>query len=159
MSAKSSPLVGIVVAILIVGAVASIGYYQVEVAPFQTTSTTSTSSVACTATTCVHISIVSGAASQPSNYTGSTTIFMQYGYSPGIVTVVIGHNNTVYWTNNDTAIHTSTDAGVFDSSCIGDTCPSGAAPLFQFTFTTPGTYVYHCSYHAWMAGEIIVKSG
>ncbi len=82
---------------------------------------------------------------------------MQYGFSPAIITIVIGHNNTVYWTNNDTAIHTATDQSVFDSGCLGDACPTGPAASFQFTFSTPGTYHYACSYHPWMQGEVIVK--
>jgi len=65
----------------------------------------------------------------------------------------------VTWTNNDNAAHTVTadnttgGAAVFDSGNL----PAGQA--FTYNFTTPGTYTYHCVYHAWMQGTIIVKSG
>jgi len=75
-------------------------------------------------------------------------------YSPDPVTVVIGVNNTVMWVNNDTAPHTVTaNDGSFDS---GNMAPTGT---FTFTFTTPGTYHYHCIYHPWMVATVIVKAG
>jgi plastocyanin len=174
MSSKGSTAVGVIVAILIIGAVASIGYYQVEVAPKiaagSTTSTSSTAaSVDCASTPseCVNVTITSGASSPYSGYTqGSATL---YGYSPTTITVVIGVNNTVVWLNNDTAFHTVTGAtGNPDTSFGSTTCLNGinapcvtspSADTYQFTFTVPGTYHYHCIYHAWMQGEVIVKAG
>ena len=167
---SGSTAVGIIVAILIVGAVASIGYYQVEVAPLLTSSTASSTapSVNCSATPsqCVKVSIVSGAASPYSGYkAGSTTL---YGYGPTIITVVVGVNNTVVWTNNDTAFHTATSISgpaSFNSQCLdgnGAPCPPGqgaGVSSFQFTFTTPGTYTYQCQYHPWMLGQVIVLAG
>jgi plastocyanin len=164
MSSRSTTLVGAVVAILIIGAVASIGYYQFEVAPgltSTTTSTTTTQSVDCTATpsSCVTVTIVSGAAGQPS---GSPPL---YGYSPLTITVVIGHNNTVVWKNNDTAFHTATsvsgDPAPFATGCldgIGAACPAPSSGIssYQFTFTVAGVYTYHCDYHPWMTGKVIV---
>lgn len=107
-----------------------------------TSTTTSTSSVA-TAPASVHINIPSGA---EVNTAGP-------GYSPSTVTVVIGVNNTVTWTNYDNAPHTVTAVDKsFDSGEMntGDT--------FTHTFTTPGTYQYGCSYHPWMKGTVIVKA-
>jgi plastocyanin len=75
-------------------------------------------------------------------------------YSPDPVTVVIGVNNTVTWTNNDSAPHTVTaNDGSFDS---GNMAPTAT---FTFTFTTPGTFHYHCVYHPWMVATVIVKAG
>ena len=170
-SSKSSSAVGIIVAILIIGAVATIGYYQVEVAPHMTATTTATTSssqavdCASSPSSCVKVSIVSGASSPYSGYaSGSTTL---YGYDPLTVTVVIGVNNTVLWTNNDTAFHTATSASTapasFNSQCldgVGAPCPgSSGVSTYQFTFTVPGTYVYHCIYHPWMQGKVIVLAG
>ncbi len=74
-------------------------------------------------------------------------------YSPGTITVVIGVNNTVKWSNMDSAVHTVTaNGGSFDS---GDIAAGGT---YTHTFTTPGTYSYHCKYHSWMTGTVIVKS-
>ncbi|MHB2035250.1 MAG: cupredoxin domain-containing protein [Nitrososphaerales archaeon] len=75
-------------------------------------------------------------------------------YSPPTITVVIGVNNTVTWVNNDIAPHTVTaDDGSFNS---GNLNPGES---WTHVFTTPGTYTYHCIYHPWMHGTIIVKSG
>ncbi len=104
-------------------------------------------------------------AGHPGNETCSTvTVSMVPGagantsiskaYLPDPVTVVVGVNNTVTWVNNDSAPHTVTanDAS-FDS---GNVAPGQS---FTFTFTTPGTYQYHCVYHPWMIGTVIVKAG
>jgi plastocyanin len=75
-------------------------------------------------------------------------------YLPDPVTVVAGVNSTIKWVNNDDAPHTVTanDAS-FDS---GSVAPDQS---FTFTFTTRGTYEYHCLYHPWMIGTVIVKAG
>jgi len=75
------------------------------------------------------------------------------GYSPDNIVVVIGVNNTVVWTNNDNMPHTVTStSGVFDSGYM----PQGQT--FTYTFTSPGTYNYFCSYHSWMKGSVTVLS-
>lgn len=77
-------------------------------------------------------------------------------YSPDVVTVVIGVNNTVVWTNNDPGTpHTATGTNntAFDTGTIN----SGGTG--NYTFTTPGTYPYHCFVHpTTMKGEVIVKA-
>jgi len=170
VSGQTSTAVGVVVAILIVGAIATLGYYQFEVAGKQTTTTTATSTTsavncATTPAACVNVTIISGASTPYAGYTaGSTTL---YGYNPKTITVVIGENNTVVWTNEDTAFHTATsasnDPASFDTGCMngeGAPCPSGSnGDSYQFTFTVPGTYTYHCSYHPWMQGVIDVLAG
>ncbi|MEM0288125.1 MAG: cupredoxin domain-containing protein [Nitrososphaerota archaeon] len=90
----------------------------------------------------VHVSIVPGAAT-------NTNLA---GYSPDVITVVIGVNNTVTWTNNDSYPHTVTAVnGAFAS---GNMNPGAS---YTYTFSTPGVYNYTCSYHYWMHGEVIVK--
>ena len=75
------------------------------------------------------------------------------GFSPSTITVVIGLNNTVDWINDDSVPHTVTaNDGSFSS---GNLNPGDS---YSFTFTSPGTYTYHCSYHPWMKGTVIVKS-
>jgi plastocyanin len=155
-ASRTGTVVGVIVAVLIVGAVASIGYYQFEVAPgLNVTSTTSSAPpVTCPSSACVNVTLPNGASSEPPGYTqGSKTT---YGFQPDSITVVIGKNNTVFWVNDDAAIHTATadnsDPASFDTGNIV------AGSTAQFTFTTPGTYTYHCTYHAWMQGTIIVKS-
>ena len=74
-------------------------------------------------------------------------------FSPQEITVVIGVNNTVLWTNGDTDVHTATDSnGRFDSGMLNP------GQTFQYTFNEPGTYDYDCSIHPWMVGVVIVES-
>jgi plastocyanin len=100
------------------------------------------SSSAKVATTVVQISIVNGA------YNPSSSTH----FSPQSVTLVIGMNNTVTWTNNDYTIHTVTsDTGAFDSGLLNN------GNSWTYTFTTPGTYTYHCAIHPFMKGTIVVR--
>jgi plastocyanin len=91
-------------------------------------------------------------------YSGAASSSNPPGYSPDNVTLVIGVNNTVTWTNHDSAAHTVTSSiypacGFFDSGNMG----SGAT--YTHTFTVSGTYQYYCKYHSWMTGAIVVKAG
>ncbi len=89
------------------------------------------------------ISIVPGAGTNTSNR----------GYSPDNIAVVIGANNTIKWTNNDASPHTVTaNDGSFYS---GNMAPG---ETFTYTFSKPGVYEYHCTYHPWMVGTITVKA-
>ena len=90
----------------------------------------------------VHVSIIPDAASYAT------------GYYPDNITVVIGINNTVIWTNNDNEPHTVTATdGSFDS---GNMDPGA---VFAHTFTSPGSYAYICRYHPWMHGYVTVLQG
>ena len=108
-----------------------------------TSTTTSSSTTSNTApATAAHVSIPVGAGMDTSSP----------GYSPDIITVVIGVNNTVVWVNNDNMPHTVTATNkLFDSGNLN------AGDTFSYTFTSPGTYTYGCSYHSWMKGTVIVE--
>lgn len=71
-------------------------------------------------------------------------------YSPASVTVPPG--TTVCWTNQDSISHTATSdaAGIFDS----DTLTTGAS--FRHTFSSPGTFAYHCEFPHGMNAQIVV---
>jgi plastocyanin len=77
-----------------------------------------------------------------------------FGFSPSSLSIKAG--TTVTWTDMTGAPHTVTsDAGdpaSFNGSLSGD----GAT--FGFTFTTPGTYKYHCSIHPYMTATITVTA-
>lgn len=76
------------------------------------------------------------------------------GYSPTKISVVIGVNNTVVWTNKDSGFHTVTASdGSFNSGNLN------TQQVFSYAFTKPGTYTYYCVYHPWMKGTVIVKGG
>lgn len=83
-------------------------------------------------------------------------------FLPAKMTLIVGKNNTVTWTNKDSADHTvnfiSGPSGVSLASISNPDVGSGQT--FTITLSTPGTYSYHCSFHpAWMRGTIVVKSG
>ena len=71
-------------------------------------------------------------------------------FSPNPVTVAVG--GTVTWANNDSITHTATsDTGVWNSGGIG------AGQSFSQTFSTAGTFPYHCTIHPGMVGTITVQ--
>src|SRR5262249_46594630 len=68
---------------------------------------------------------------------------------------------SVRWTNMDGFAHTSTSDGVNDGSVYKGVglWASGAIAhngTFAFTFTSAGTYPYHCSIHNFMQGTVKV---
>ena len=74
-------------------------------------------------------------------------------FSPSTINVS-GVGNVITWTNKDTTGHTITsDAGLFDSGIIS---PNGT---FSYTFTTAGTFTYHCNVHPMMTASVIVNLG
>jgi len=137
---------GIVVSVVIIASIAAVGVFQFEYAPklFASSSTAfSTSTGPPAKGTYVNVTIPSGA-SAPSGAPG---------FSPDKVTVVIGVNATVWWTNNDAAAHTVTGDG---NSPIFNSGNLDSGQSYIFTFTVAGTYTYHCSYHSWMTGTVVV---
>lgn len=82
---------------------------------------------------------------------GSNAVFIQSStFSPSTITVAA--NTTITWTNKDASTHTVTsNTGVFNS---GNMAKNGT---FSYLFTTPGTYQYHCTIHAFMTGTVIVN--
>ncbi|MDG6996308.1 MAG: cupredoxin domain-containing protein [Nitrososphaerota archaeon] len=118
----------------------AIGVFKVE----NTTSVTASTTTSAPAASGVGVSI------QPGSAVNTTSTY----YSPQTIKVVIGVNNTVTWTNNDNAPHTVTaDDNSFNSGNLNQ------GQSWTYTFTKLGTYNYHCSYHPWMKGTVIVESG
>jgi hypothetical protein len=65
-------------------------------------------------------------------------------------TVVVRAGTTVTWVNKDNTQHTTTsDTGVWDSGIMN------TGKSFSFTFSSPGTFPYHCNVHP-MVGTIQV---
>jgi plastocyanin len=80
-----------------------------------------------------------------------------FAFNPPTITVVLGVNNTVTWTNNDPVHHTVTGS----NGAWGSNVNPGIAPnaTFTYTFTAAGTFGYHCSIHTYMKGTVIVLAG
>jgi len=148
LSAKSSntAVAGIVISVIVIATVASVGYYQFNIAQPPDTATTTSAAAVCLPASCVLVNITSGASAGPQGAPG---------YSPDNITVVIGVNNTVQWTNQDAALHTVTGSGDFGSD------PSGLSQgsTYVYQFTVPGVYPYKCIFHAWMHGSVTVVAG
>jgi plastocyanin len=71
-------------------------------------------------------------------------------FAPTSTTIKVG--DTVTWTNRDAFSHTSTsDTGAWDTGVI----VAGASR--SFTFTSAGTFAYHCSIHSFMKATVIVQ--
>lgn len=72
-----------------------------------------------------------------------------YDFKPPKLTVKVGTRIT--WTNRDATAHTATgDNGGFDTGTIG---PGQSKTV---DFKRPGTFAYHCAFHAFMTGKITV---
>ncbi len=79
-------------------------------------------------------------------------------YEPATITVVVGVNNTILWSETDPIPHTVTSVQVPSGVESFDSGRLNKGDSFSVTLNIPGTYLYHCSYHGWMKGTIIVKS-
>lgn len=84
-------------------------------------------------------------------YAATATVSMKdFSFQPRTVTVRVG--DTVTWVNNDTATHTATSSGAWDT---GSLSPRSSRSI---TFTAPGTYLYFCLLHSIMFGNVVVLS-
>lgn len=73
-------------------------------------------------------------------------------YSPNPIRITAG--TTVTWSNGTSVAHTATaDSGAWDTGSIATGATSAA-----IIFNTPGTFAYHCRFHADMHGSIIVTA-
>jgi plastocyanin len=76
-----------------------------------------------------------------------------FAFSPASLTIKTG--TTVTWKNTKAVSHTVTsdDGKSFDSGAAN---PIAADGTFSSTFTTAGTFAYHCAIHPFMKATIIV---
>jgi plastocyanin len=92
------------------------------------------------------------AATQPDEL--NTIAIQNFTFSPANLTIKTG--TTVTWMNQDEAVHQIDSDLNIPVAFYSDSLAHGAS--FPFTFTQPGTYTYHCTYHPTMKGTIIVQS-
>ncbi|MDE1925124.1 MAG: cupredoxin family copper-binding protein [Patescibacteria group bacterium] len=89
-------------------------------------------------------SVPTPASSQP-----MSVAISNFAFSPNQISVKAG--TKVTWTNNDSVAHTVTsNTGAFDSGTLN---PGSA---YSFTFSTPGTFSYHCRIHPNMTATVVV---
>ena len=84
----------------------------------------------------------------PVTIVGGASALTTTAYSPSPVTIAVG--GSVTWTNNDNTTHTSTGS-TWNSGSIA---PGGK---YTATFSTAGTYTYHCTIHPGMTGTVTVQ--
>jgi plastocyanin len=76
---------------------------------------------------------------------------INFSFQPGTLSVKAG--TAVTFQNADSTTHTFTaNGGAFDS---GDVSPGQS---FSFTFSTAGSFAFHCKIHSSMTGVITVTS-
>ncbi len=81
---------------------------------------------------------------------GNAVTIQNFAFGPADLTVAVG--TTVTWTNMDSATHTVTaDDGSFDSNNLA------TSATFTQTFSTAGTFTYHCKIHSTMKATVTVK--
>jgi plastocyanin len=81
---------------------------------------------------------------------GANQVFIQgMAFNPLSINVAV--NSSVTWVNKDAVGHSVTsDTGLFDSGTLNT---NGS---FTYTFTTLGTFSYHCSIHPSMTATVTV---
>ncbi len=84
--------------------------------------------------------------------TGTTNSVSIKNFAFSVTSLTVSKGVSVTWTNNDAVAHTVTaDDGTFDS---GNITPNGT---YSKTFTTAGTFAYHCSIHTNMKAKVVVQ--
>ena len=79
-----------------------------------------------------------------------TVEISNYAYLPKALTVKVG--TRISWTNHDATAHTATaDTSGFDTGTVN---PHATKTV---DFKHPGTFTYHCAFHAFMTATITVK--
>jgi plastocyanin len=111
--------------------------------PYATPTTPSTSSTPSTP---------AGASAAGPAVAAASVKIKSYAFSPASVTVKVGGKIT--FTNEDGTAHTATadDGTSFDSGSLGHRQSK------TITFTKAGTFSYHCAFHAFMTGKVVVSS-
>ena len=94
--------------------------------------------------------------SQDTPVFGATQVYMRHEkFSPSHIEVVLG--TTVTWTNQDTVPHNVTISPVvISSSNDWESRLLYPGQSFSYTFTSHGTFQYHCQEHPGMIGAVIV---
>jgi plastocyanin len=94
--------------------------------------------------------------SQDKTVFDDTQVYMRHDvFSPARIQVALG--TTVTWTNQDTVPHNVTLAPVVVSSSNNwDSGLLSPGQSFSYTFTSQGTFQYHCQEDPGMVGVVIV---
>jgi plastocyanin len=104
----------------------------------------------------------SGSASAPAKSTaaspatasaGSASAVKISGFKFAPATLTVRHGAGISVTNEDSTAHTATA----DDGHSFDTGPLDQGASQTVTVSKPGTYPYHCMFHSFMHGRLVVK--
>ena len=90
---------------------------------------------------------------------GSASPEQQDNFVPKIVNIQLTIDNLVIWENIDDTPHTVTPDHRHEDSYSGTFGSEGvlkAGDSYEFLFTEPQEFEYHCQPHPWMKGTVIV---
>jgi len=94
----------------------------------------------------------SGSSGQTPNCANPCTIVIANSLFGTTQPIIVKAGTTVTWVNKDDTAHTTTsNNGLWNSGVMA------VGTSFSYTFSTPGTYPYHCNIHP-MTGTIVVVS-
>jgi plastocyanin len=94
--------------------------------------------------------VLSGCAQQSAVTSSEKSVrISDFTFSPATITVAAG--TAITWTNEDPAPHSIISDRLIASPTFGP------GKTFEFVFTQPGTYEYHCGIHPSMKGTVIVQ--
>jgi plastocyanin len=97
------------------------------------------------------ISITNSCKKESENVPGNNEVIIQ-GMAFNPVNITITSGTTVIWSNKDGTDHTVTsNTGLFDSGSISNN------GTYSHTFSSIGTFPYHCTIHTTMTGSVIVN--
>lgn len=91
--------------------------------------------------------------SRPAQAASTPVQIQNFAFGPDTVTIPVG--TTVVWTNQDSASHTTSSDAASAVSWNSGSLNQGQS--FSFTFSTAGTFTYHCAIHPFMTGTVIVQ--
>jgi plastocyanin len=94
--------------------------------------------------------LIAGAAATRAASSPAMVEIHNFQFVPAILTVTAG--TTVTWTNEDTTPHTVTEQNRLFHSAGLDT-----RDTFSYKFTSPGEFIYRCTFHPMMVGRVVVR--
>ena len=97
--------------------------------------------------------VAAAAAAAPTPASPGPLTIKDFAFAPVTITITAGMPLEVSNADNQPHTATSDQPGVFDTSSI----PAAGAAAHPILVTTPGTYAYHCSFHPFMHGTLVVQ--
>lgn len=124
--------------------------------PAPTTQPPTTTIALTTAATTPPVATTTAAPTTPVPPGPAAVTIQNFVFNPESVTVSAG--SIVVWTNQDAAAHqiVSDATPLAMTGALFMSGPLQQGKSFSFTFTTPGTYHYHCGFHSFMTGTVTV---